>query len=166
MNHHVDLQIGCRGVSHPPLSDIEQWVAAAIGNRREMTELTVRIVDEAEITQLNHDYRQQNKATNVLSFPADIPAHIDLPLLGDLVICAAVVEREAQQQHKHSQAHWAHMVVHGCLHLLGYDHIDDNDADIMEALEIEILAAFNISNPYLVLSDNDLIDNSKQSQHP
>ena len=98
---------------------------------------------------LNHTYRGKDYATNVLSFPADLPPELDLPLLGDLVVCAPVVAREATEQHKQLNAHWAHMVIHGCLHLLGYDHIDDAEADEMEALERELLAQLGIADPYL-----------------
>ena len=167
MNITVDLQIATEDDDHPPpssieqsdieLLNIEQWISAALTFSPKFTakhteqppEVTVRIVDRTEITQLNRDYRDNDKATNILSFPAELPGHIDLPLLGDLVICAAVVEQEAQQQHKSSNAHWAHMVIHGTLHLLGYDHINDDEAEIMEALEVDILASLNIANPYI-----------------
>jgi probable rRNA maturation factor len=148
MKLNVDIQQACGGVDLPSPVAIRQWVKAALGNRRQATELTVRIVSTAEISQLNSDYRHKTGPTNVLSFPADLPAGIDVPLLGDLVICAEVVAREADEQHKPLHAHWAHMVVHGTLHLLGYDHIDDADADIMENLEIDILKRINIPNPY------------------
>lgn len=111
-------------------------------------ELSIRIVDTPESQQFNNDYRQQNKPTNVLSFPADIPDFVEAPLLGDLVICAPIVESEAQQQHKKQVAHWAHMVIHGTLHLLGYDHIDDIEAEQMEALEVKLLASLGFSSPY------------------
>jgi probable rRNA maturation factor len=109
----------------------------------------VRIVGPEEIRALNRDYRGKDKPTNVLSFPADIPDHIDLPLLGDLIVCADVVRNEAAEQHKSTQDHWAHMVIHGTLHLLGFDHIDDDEAQEMELLEISILQQLGIDNPYL-----------------
>lgn len=152
MNISLDLQIATEDDDHPPPSKLTQWVELAIANRKPEAELTIRLVDRAEITQLNHTYRDQKKATNVLSFPADLPDYMELPLLGDLVICSNIVEQEAREQHKASEHHWAHMVIHGTLHLLGYDHIDDNDADIMENLEIELLATLNIANPYLLNS--------------
>ena len=110
----------------------------------------MRIVDEAESQQLNFDYREKDKPTNVLSFPFQCPPGIELPLLGDLVICAQVVAREAAEQQKTVTAHWAHMVVHGCLHLLGFDHINDEDAAEMEAEEIQILQELGFANPYLI----------------
>jgi len=120
-------------------------------------ELTIRIVDKDEIQALNKSYRHQDKVTNVLSFPfepmtleaisADIQP-VKIPLLGDIVICHDVVIEQAQQQHKLVQHHWAHMVVHGVLHLLSYDHINDEDAGIMEALEVTILQQLAISDPY------------------
>ena len=157
----VDLQVAEDSDDQPPPSSIERWVTTTINlaqqppktllNRAadEHTELTVRIVDRQEITELNLRYRHQDKATNVLSFPADLPDHIDLPLLGDLIICADVVRQEAIEQHKSPTDHWAHMLVHGTLHLLGYDHIDDDDADAMETLEIAILDKLGVANPYL-----------------
>ena len=159
MNISVDLQIATEDEDQPPPEHIQQWVAAALTQAQQADsltapELTIRIVDEAEITALNRDYRSKNKATNVLSFPADLPEHIELPLLGDLVICAAVVKREAKEQQKPLNDHWAHMVIHGTLHLLGYDHIDNDEADIMEGLEIEALASLQIANPYILETNN------------
>jgi probable rRNA maturation factor len=113
-------------------------------------ELTIRLVDEPESQELNREYRQKDKPTNVLSFPADLPDIVNLPLLGDLIICAPVVAKEAEEQQKPLESHWAHMVVHGTLHLLGYDHIDENDANIMEAIETDVLAAMSIACPYTV----------------
>lgn len=153
MNLTVDLQVATEEQDHPPPSLFNLWVLTAlnhVNNNQTMTaaELSIRLVDQAESTELNHSYRGKNQATNVLSFPADIPDFIDLPLLGDLVICSSVVQQEAIEQHKLVEAHWAHMVVHGTLHLLGYDHIDDDEAEEMEALEIAILASLDIANPY------------------
>ncbi|MFT5577760.1 MAG: putative rRNA maturation factor [Paraglaciecola psychrophila] len=148
MNLNIDLQVASDEDEHPPPADFKRWVAAAIGNRRDAAQMCIRIVDSAEITQLNGDYRAQPKPTNVLSFPADLPDYIDIPLLGDLVICARVVNEEALQQHKTPQDHWAHMVIHGTLHLLGFDHIIDHEAQVMERLEIELLQSLSIGNPY------------------
>lgn len=137
--------------SHKVPSDeqFDSWVRAALDSRRDEAEISLRIVDADEITALNHQYRGKDYATNVLSFPADLPPELNLPHLGDIVICAAVVEREADEQKKPHLAHWAHMIVHGTLHLLGYDHIDDEDALVMETLEVEILQSLNIADPYL-----------------
>lgn len=138
------------GAKVPSNTAFKQWIGAAIGNRREKAEVSLRIAGEDEIKMLNQRYRGKDYATNVLSFPADLPPELKLPHLGDIVICAAVVEREAVEQHKTSIAHWAHMTIHGTLHLLGYDHIDEADAEIMEALEIAILRELDFANPYTV----------------
>ncbi|WP_438951431.1 rRNA maturation RNase YbeY [Porticoccus sp.] len=132
----------------PDRKQLRCWATAALSNVRQTAELSVRIVSEAESAELNRRYRHKEGPTNVLSFPADLPPDLELPLLGDLVVCAPVVEREAGEQHKSIEAHWAHMVVHGCLHLIGHDHIEDNDADIMEALETRILTDLGFSPPY------------------
>jgi probable rRNA maturation factor len=128
------------------------WLQQLLPEFQEVSELTIRIVDENESQALNHQYRGKEKPTNVLSFPSEVPAYIteemEFPLLGDLVICAQVVNRESQEQNKTFDAHWAHMLLHGCLHLLGYDHIEDGEAQEMEALEIEILQKMGFPNPY------------------
>jgi probable rRNA maturation factor len=149
MNLSLDLQIATDDPNLPTLSDIESWVSLALGKRKENAQVCVRIVDENEIVELNFNYRAKKKPTNVLSFPADLPDYIDIPMLGDLVICAAVVERESAEQGKSRQSHWAHMTIHGTLHLLGYDHIIDSEATIMENLEIELLDKLKIPNPYV-----------------
>lgn len=112
-------------------------------------ELSLRIVASEEIQALNKQYRHQDKSTNVLSFPADIPPELELGLLGDIIICAEVVNDEAAMQHKTALAHWLHMCIHGCLHLLGFDHIDAAEAEQMESLEISILDSLGYSNPYI-----------------
>lgn len=128
------------------------WLQQLLPEFQAVSELTVRIVDEEESQALNHQYRGKEKPTNVLSFPSEVPAYIteemEFPLLGDLVICAQVVNRESVEQNKSFDAHWAHMLLHGCLHLLGYDHIEDEEAEEMEALEIEILQKMGFPNPY------------------
>ncbi|WP_019530710.1 rRNA maturation RNase YbeY [Dasania marina] len=148
----LDLQIAdslaADAATLPTSDNFELWVAAALAGRKSEAELTVRLVDEQEIRELNATYRHQDKATNVLSFPADLPEHIDIPLLGDIIICPAVVAAEAQQQQKTLTAHWAHMVIHGTLHLLGYDHIEEQQAVAMEAIEIQLLAQLDYPNPY------------------
>ncbi|MED5467427.1 MAG: rRNA maturation RNase YbeY, partial [Pseudomonadota bacterium] len=125
----------------------EAWAEAAWQDENP-TEVTIRIVDNDESRELNNQYRDKDKPTNVLSFPFEAPAGITVPLAGDLVICAPVVEQEAREQSKDAVAHWAHMVVHGMLHLQGYDHIEDNEAEVMEALEIRLLAQLGFANPY------------------
>ena len=147
MSLELDIQAVCEDADDvPPPALLRQWVAAAVGARP--VELSLRIVDEAEITQLNASYRGQHTPTNVLAFPAHMPEELGLALLGDVVICAPVVRAEAREQHKALEAHWAHMVVHGTLHLLGYDHIDDAEAEAMEAQEIAILDRLNFPDPY------------------
>lgn len=146
----LDLQLATEAKDLPTENQIQQWLEAAILPFQSEAEVTVRIVDEAESQQLNFDYREKNKPTNVLSFPFECPPGIELPLLGDLVICAQVVAKEAAEQHKSLSAHWAHMVVHGSLHLLGFDHINEEDATEMEAEEIQILAELGFADPYVI----------------
>ena len=132
----------------PSAEDFRRWVAAALKERHSDTEVSIRIVDSAESQTLNHQYRGKDKPTNVLSFPTDFPAGVEVPLLGDLVICQPIVEQEAAEQHKLLSAHWAHLTIHGTLHLLGYDHIEDTEADIMEAMETKILTTMGYPPPY------------------
>ncbi|RDE85086.1 rRNA maturation RNase YbeY [Aggregatibacter kilianii] len=146
----IDLQIACEQESGLPTTEqIEQWATAAVQPQSDEVEMTVRIVDEAESHALNLNYRGKDRPTNVLSFPFECPDEVELPLLGDLVICRQVVEREAQEQDKPVMAHWAHMVVHGSLHLLGYDHIEDDEAEEMESLETQIMTGLGFADPYL-----------------
>lgn len=146
----IDLQIACEQESGlPTVEQIEQWATAAVQPQSDEVEMTVRIVDEAESHELNLNYRGKDRPTNVLSFPFECPDEVELPLLGDLVICRQVVEREAQEQEKPLMAHWAHMVVHGSLHLLGYDHIEDDEAEEMESLETQIMTGLGFADPYL-----------------
>ncbi|MBI2381668.1 MAG: rRNA maturation RNase YbeY [Gammaproteobacteria bacterium] len=145
----LDLQLASETTGLPGPEQFESWVAAALdGLRGTDTELTVRLVDEVEGRELNREYRRKDYATNVLSFPFEAPPGVDLPLLGDLVICAPVVTREAAEQGKPVLHHWAHLTVHGVLHCLGYDHIDDDEAEEMEALETQVLARLGIPDPY------------------
>ena len=144
----LDLQIAIDNDGLPSQEDFELWVRIALRNTMNQAELTIIIVDEAESQTLNSCYRGKDKRTNVLSFPFEAPPEIDIPLLGDLIICAPVVELEAKQQDKSLQAHWAHMVVHGCLHLLGYDHIQDAEAEEMESLETQLIESLGFNNPY------------------
>jgi len=138
----------------PKDDDIIHWIAATLANETaqrttpEATELSIRLIDREEMTILNKNYRGKSGPTNVLSFPADLPAELNLPLLGDIVICAPVVLEEARLQGKDSTAHWAHMAVHGTLHLLGFDHVVDADAHIMETVETAVLATLGYPCPY------------------
>ncbi|MCL1043100.1 rRNA maturation RNase YbeY [Shewanella marisflavi] len=145
---NLDLQLATEASEVPTQAQFESWVRLALGNTMPEAELTIRLVDEAESQQLNHTYRGKDKPTNVLSFPFESPPEVELPLLGDLVICVPVVEQEAKAQAKSLEAHWAHMVVHGCLHLLGYDHIIDNEAEEMESLETQLIESLGFPNPY------------------
>ncbi len=134
----------------PDEDDLRSWIAAALAsqNRGGDTEISLRIVDIEEMAKHNEAFRSVAGPTNVLSFPANLPAELELPLLGDIVICAPIVREEAQAQHKSLPAHWAHMAVHGTLHLLGYDHIEDDEAILMEELESAILAELHFPCPY------------------
>ncbi|HET9032226.1 MAG TPA: rRNA maturation RNase YbeY [Dokdonella sp.] len=134
----------------PRRSSFLRWIEAALhmARRRGNSEISIRLVDAEEGQSLNRQYRHRDYATNVLSFPAELPADIKLPLLGDLVICAPVVAREASEQGKPLRDHYAHMTIHGTLHLLGYDHENDADAERMESLERRILAELQIADPY------------------
>ena len=146
----VDLQIATENIEGLPTEEqIVQWATAAVQPKGDEVEMTVRIVDEAESHELNLTYRGKDRPTNVLSFPFECPDEVELPLLGDLVICRQVVEREAAEQEKPLIAHWAHMVVHGSLHLLGYDHIEDDEAEEMESLETQIMQGLGFDDPYL-----------------
>ncbi len=132
----------------PDEQRVRDWVLAALEQDRAGAEITVRIVDTEEGAQLNRTYRHKDYATNVLSFPYDAPPGVDVGVMGDLAICAPVVAREAREQGKELAAHWAHMIVHGVLHLRGYDHLREDEALRMEALETEILKALGFADPY------------------
>jgi len=132
----------------PSATSFRKWVAAALNSRIREADLAIRIVGSKEGRALNRHYRGKDYATNVLSFPAELPEGVKLPLLGDLVICAPVVAREAREQKKPLAAHYAHLTVHGALHLLGWDHEDEREAICMEQLEREILAGLGIADPY------------------
>lgn len=148
LSPEVDVQIATADENIPSDEDFRTWVAAALPPERLASEITIRIAGRDESQSLNAQYRHLNKPTNVLSFPSELPPELQIPLLGDLVICAAVVEEEAREQAKSLDAHWAHMVVHGTLHLLGYDHEVDAEAEIMEALETRILTSLGFPAPY------------------
>ncbi len=147
--YQIDIETNSSSQHLPTVAALESWITAALKSQElDEAEVSLYIVDEAESQELNSQYRGKNKPTNVLSFPADIPEEVGVPLLGDLVVCAPVVEREAQEQSKTLEAHWAHMLVHGSLHLLGFDHIDDDEAETMEALETEIITGLGFPAPY------------------
>jgi probable rRNA maturation factor len=148
----IDIQRIFESPNQPTDTQLELWGNTALVKLEDDLELTIRIVDETESAQLNETYRHKQGATNILSFPFEVPDEVELNLLGDLVICASVLEREAIEQNKPLHHHWAHIVIHGVLHLLGYDHIDETDAEEMEAKEIELLQTLSIPNPY----ENDL----------
>ncbi|MBJ7539946.1 rRNA maturation RNase YbeY [Marinomonas transparens] len=150
-NLELDLQIATEFTSKlPSEEDFIIWVNKALANSDKDFEVTIRLVDIDESHALNHEYRGKDKPTNVLSFPFEAPPGMELPLLGDLVICAPVVVQEAAEQQKELLHHWAHMTIHGILHLCGYDHINDNEADEMEAIETQLLASLSIPDPYLI----------------
>lgn len=147
----LDMQLAVEKENNLPSEDeLNQWATAALTLRteHEEPELTIRIVDEAESQELNSEYRGKDKPTNVLSFPFEAPAHVPIPLLGDLIVCKQVVEREAVEQGKTLTAHWAHMIVHGCLHLLGFDHIEDEEAEEMEGIERVVMKSLGFEDPY------------------
>lgn len=147
MSFECDIQYEIEGTL-PSESQFQTWVNTALTDQLDEGELCIRIVSQEESQTLNNAYRGKNKPTNVLSFPFEVPEGIPLQLLGDLVICADVVSQEASEQNKALFDHWAHIVVHGCLHLVGFDHINDEDAEEMESLEQKILASMDIADPY------------------
>jgi probable rRNA maturation factor len=160
----IDLQRASERAG-PDDAAFRQWCELALRQRSGDSELTIRLVDEAEGRELNSTYRHKDYATNVLSFPADVPDDmLDIPLLGDLVICVQVVEREAREQNKSLDSHWAHLVIHGCLHLLGYDHIDDDEAEEMEALERTLLAELGHPDPYAA-DEDDFPNHAPTKEH-
>ncbi len=147
MNVHLDIQREVPAL--PSDDDLLSWVKQTLAfEQHGDTELTIRFVSEKESAELNEQYRHKTGATNILSFPFAAPDEIELNLLGDLVICSDVVKREASKQKKEELAHWAHIVVHGTLHLLGYDHLTDAEADVMETKEIKILSQLGYADPY------------------
>jgi len=149
MPYRIDVEVNSSSTNIPGVENIEHWISTALrSDELSEAEVSVYIVDEPESQELNGQYRGKDKPTNVLSFPADIPDEVGVPLLGDLVVCAPVVEREAKEQGKTLEAHWAHMLIHGTLHLLGYDHLEDDEAEVMEALETRLVTQLNFPAPY------------------
>ena len=154
MTVELELQIATNAKTLPHPSQFKEWVGVVLSDRfsnlenANDVELTIRIVDEEEIIDLNYRYRHKNGSTNVLSFPVEVDVDFNYYVLGDIVICAAVVELEAKQQNKELLSHWAHMVVHGILHLLGFDHENELTARRMENIEISLMKQLGFLSPY------------------
>jgi probable rRNA maturation factor len=144
----LDIQLASQSNKIPGKNQFQKWVDAVLLDETENSEIVIRIVDEAEMIQFNEQYRDKKGTTNILSFPFEVPEGIESDLLGDLLVCAPVVEQESNQQNKELEHHWAHLIIHGVLHLLDYNHIEDSDAEEMEVLEIGILSKIKIINPY------------------
>ena len=149
----LDLQIEVTDHTLPKAPQFQKWLDLTVS---ENLEVTIRIVDENESSAYNQTYRHKKGSTNVLSFPFEQPEDLALPILGDIVLCAPLIEYEAKQQNKPLEAHYAHLTLHGCLHLLGYDHIQEQDAQRMEQLEISLLKKLDYPNPY---------DNGEPTEH-
>jgi len=152
MGNDVEIQRASASDASPKDVDFEKWVDLVLLNQDRQGSIVIRLVDEVESQSLNDQYRHKNAPTNVLSFPFEMPVEIESEEisvhLGDLIICVPIVNNEAVLQGKSANAHWVHMVIHGVLHLLGYDHSDEDEAIEMEALEIELLNQLGINNPY------------------
>lgn len=142
-----------RRLGVPAAATIRQWIEPLLFRYRQEIEMTLRIVSNKEIQQLNRDYRHKDCPTNVLSFPFDAPPEVELPFIGDIIIAAEVIQSEAKEQGKSLDAHWAHMAVHGTLHLLGHDHIEIDERGEMEEIEIKYLATLGIANPYIMIDE-------------
>ncbi|MFZ0218966.1 MAG: rRNA maturation RNase YbeY [Candidatus Aquirickettsiella sp.] len=145
----ITIQIIASNTFIPSRYFLQRWVNNALAKQIGINQVNLRIVGKKESTKLNRNYRHKKNPTNVLSFPFEPPPGISSAFLGDLVICAPLVNQEAKQQQKTSLAHWAHLVIHGCLHLIGYDHIHDKDATKMETIEIQLLEDLGYENPYI-----------------
>jgi probable rRNA maturation factor len=147
--NYLEIQLATSYADYPSEQQFQLWVDTVLQEDDQDSEIVIRLVDDQESAELNQQYRHKQGPTNILSFPFEAPDGFDTDLLGDLVICTPLIALEAQQQNKQLFDHWAHITIHGVLHLLGYDHIDDAEAEEMEALEIKILSRLNINNPYL-----------------
>jgi len=158
LNYHIDIQ-RVDDMSYSPNDEIiKQWISHTLqANQIDQGELCIRIVDEKESRELNNRYRQKDYPTNILSFPINHPDEITLEkaLLGDCVICPSVLEKEVKENNYPIDEHWAHIIIHGILHLLGYDHIDDHDAELMENKEIVLMKQLGYDNPYEQENDYD-----------
>jgi probable rRNA maturation factor len=139
----LEIQVACEDEYIPEQTKIETWVTAALNHRCETAEIGIRLVSATEIAELNQNYRNKAGPTNILSF-----AYSKQPLSGDMAICASIVNQEAKTAGLEKNAHWAHIIVHGVLHLLGFDHEEDNEAEVMEKLETKILSTLGVSDPY------------------
>jgi len=150
MRDNIDVQIATETSLPVDIEQIKDWAVGVLKFMGTEAELTIRLVDEAEMTALNYQYRNINKSTNVLAFPANVPEMIQLevPLIGDVIICPEVLEKESKSYEKPLADHWAHILTHGVLHLLGYDHIKESDEKVMQEHEIKILKSFAVDNPY------------------
>lgn len=150
MNHLIDLQIAVKAPLPVGKADLVKWINCALNEHSRAAELTLRVVENDEIVHLNYHYRHINKPTNVLAFASDLPAHVTLAhdFLGDVIICPAVLQQESISQKQPLIFHWAHIVVHGVLHLLGFDHLNDNDTLIMQTQEAKILSQLGFGHPY------------------
>lgn len=162
MNVSVDIQVASDGDDPPERSAIESWLAAVFDRLLPVSderprEVSVRLVDREESRALNFQYRGKDSATNVLSFPSELPSDLPFVHLGDIVACLPVIQQEADEQGKTPEAHWAHMFVHAALHLLGYDHIEEAEAEQMEALEKEILGDLGYPDPYDPLQTSSVV---------
>lgn len=150
----LDLQVALDDKADhyiPEQEKLIEWVSEALvkaGFDKHNASVSLRVVSEDEIKDLNRQYRNMAKPTNVLSFPYDELPDVDVNLLGDIVVCSAIMEKEASEQMKTLEQHWAHIIIHGVLHLLGYDHLEEDQAEKMESLEIDILSKLGIPNPY------------------
>ncbi|KTD49452.1 metal-dependent hydrolase [Legionella rubrilucens] len=151
MSYVIDLQVACEDPLPVTEASLIAFAESALKAHRNKAELTLRLVSPEEMIDLNSTYRKQHKTTNVLAFPANLPAAIamDYPLLGDVIVCPAVLLAESQAFNKALDFHWAHIVIHGVLHLLGFDHMEEDEARLMQAQEIRLLAELGFTNPYL-----------------
>lgn len=144
----VEMQFASDSKNIPDHQKFQYWVDTVLRDDSQNSEVVIRIVDEGEMIEFNEQYREKQGPTNILSFPFEAPDSVESSLLGDLLVCAPILENESELQNKKLEDHWAHMIIHGVLHLVGYDHMDDVEAEVMEALEINILKSININNPY------------------